>query len=77
MSEPTKAARRAAGKIHRSKEEHTDRSLAMIIDRETALPELVAALRALANHVEFDMGTTCDNPYLQQAAEALRKAGEL
>ncbi len=39
-----------------------------------ASPELLEALSELAWHVEHDMGTTADNPYLIAAKAAIKKA---
>lgn len=72
MSEPTKAAMRAATTIGRQ-QMFLSRDLPAIIDRETGLPELVAALREVA-HIAWN----CDLKDIEAiASEALRKAGEL
>lgn len=87
MSEPTKAAMKAANSIGISRRsgcaEGTIRRVAQIIDRETTLPELIAALHGAIDdittlinhcHAETEMGA---DVWTMPYREALRKAGEL
>jgi hypothetical protein len=51
-TEPTAAAMRAAKEVHEFREEHTDLSVALLIDRRTGLPELIAACESLLSDAE-------------------------
>ena len=91
MSDPTKAAMKAAREIINDycdrdrfcMSPQTESHKAEIIDRETGLPELIAALRdaidditTLINrcHAETEIGA---DVWTMPYREALRKAGEL
>lgn len=70
MSEPTKAAMKAAAYINDTR---PPAATAEIIDRETGLVELVAALRRISDMDSIDAARSARNV----AVDALRKAGEL
>lgn len=84
MSEPTKAAMRAADKIW---DEASDydwnrrppdvRVFETIIDRETGLPELVAALKLIRDEAKRSGDAVAAKWISDIADNALRKAGEL
>lgn len=76
MSEPTKAAMKAAEaaiELVAIKDCRRIAYIASAIDRETGLPELVAALRKISDMDSIDAARSARNI----AVEALRKAGEL
>ena len=78
MSEPTKAASRAAKEICGQQMFFHD-EVPSIIDRETGLPELIAALKDTLAIVRVQNGNMRRdiNPIIANAEDALRKAGEL
>jgi hypothetical protein len=81
MSETTKGARRAAtaivndacGRVIFAVPWQTEKHKAEIIDRETGLPDLIAALREVQKHIN---GNRKFEQLNRVVGEALRKASE-
>jgi hypothetical protein len=72
--EPTKAAMAVSEHFFGPSGDSWKRTVAEIVDRETGLPELIAALKRI--HA-MDSGTDLLCLGRQLAYDALRKAGEL